>query len=147
MKLVIDLERRTVSVDDLGRKTTHSLSSPEAFSAVSRAWLHCGWDTKHVYTFTWLGRPIIQLPEDLLRIQEVIYALKPDVILETGIAHGGSLIFTPASAGSWIVGESSGSTWHCGITTGGPSSSTSSPHITLVDGSPWTRPSSSRCVR
>ncbi len=93
MKLVIDLERRTVSVDDHGQKTTHPLSSPRAFSVVSQAWLHCGWDTKYVYTFTWLGRPVIQLPEDLIRIQEVIYTLKPDVILETGIAHGGSLVF------------------------------------------------------
>ncbi len=93
MKLVIDLERLTVSVDDHGQKTTHPLSSPRAFSVVSQAWLHCGWDTKYVYTFTWLGRPVIQLPEDLIRIQEVIYTLKPDVILETGIAHGGSLVF------------------------------------------------------
>jgi cephalosporin hydroxylase len=46
---------------------------------------------KYVYGFTWLGRPIIQLPEDVLRIQEVIYRLKPDVIVETGVAHGGSL--------------------------------------------------------
>src|SRR5262249_51224224 len=46
-----------------------------------------------VYSFTWLGRPIIQLPEDMFRLQEVIYRLKPDVIIETGIAHGGSLVF------------------------------------------------------
>jgi cephalosporin hydroxylase len=90
MKLVVDLERRTVSVEG---GPTHPLSSPEAFSLVSRAWLQCGWDTKYVYTFTWLGRPVIQLPEDLIRIQEVIYRLEPDVILETGIAHGGSLVF------------------------------------------------------
>jgi cephalosporin hydroxylase len=40
-----------------------------------------------------MGRPIIQLPEDMLRIQEVIYRVRPDVLIETGIAHGGSLIF------------------------------------------------------
>jgi len=40
-----------------------------------------------------MGRPIIQLPEDIVRIQEVIYALQPDVIIETGVAHGGSLVF------------------------------------------------------
>jgi cephalosporin hydroxylase len=55
--------------------------------------LRSGWDNKYVYSFTWLGRPIIQLPEDLLRIQEVIFSLTPDVIIETGIAHGGSLVF------------------------------------------------------
>ena len=60
---------------------------------MSSAWLRAGWDTKYVYGFSWFGRPIIQLPEDMVRIQEVIYALKPDVVVETGVAHGGSLIF------------------------------------------------------
>ena len=69
------------------------MDTPEAFSAVSKAWLRCGWDTKYVYGFSWMGRPIIQLPEDMIRIQELIYTLKPDVVIETGVAHGGSLIF------------------------------------------------------
>lgn len=69
------------------------LDDPKAFEIISKAWLRCGWDTKYVYGFSWLGRPVIQLPEDMLRIQEVIYDIKPDVILETGVAHGGSLIF------------------------------------------------------
>src|SRR5688572_33511746 len=70
-----------------------SLASAEAFEAVSDAWLRAGWDVKHVYSFTWFGRPLIQLPEDMVRLQEVIYAVQPDVIIETGIAHGGSLVF------------------------------------------------------
>jgi cephalosporin hydroxylase len=69
------------------------LDDPEAFELISRAWLRSGWDTKYVYGFSWLGRPVIQLPEDLIRIQELIYDLQPDVIVETGVAHGGSLIF------------------------------------------------------
>ena len=69
------------------------LDDPLAFSIISDAWLRAGWDIKYVYGFSWLGRPIIQLPEDLIRIQEVIYEIKPDVIVETGVAHGGSLIF------------------------------------------------------
>jgi cephalosporin hydroxylase len=75
--------------------TTEELpfDSPEAFEAVSAAWLRCGWDVKYVYGFTWMGRPVIQLPEDMIRIQEVIWRLRPDVIVETGVAHGGSLIF------------------------------------------------------
>lgn len=73
--------------------TEISLSDPRAFSILSDAWLRAGWDTKYVYGFSWLGRPVIQLPEDMVRIQEVIYDVKPDVIVETGIAHGGSLIF------------------------------------------------------
>lgn len=70
-----------------------SLSDPEAFDLISQAWLRVGWDTKYVYSFSWLGRPLIQLPEDMFRIQELIYQIKPDVIVETGVAHGGSLIF------------------------------------------------------
>jgi cephalosporin hydroxylase len=71
----------------------HALDTPEAFAAVSAAWLRCGWDVKYVYGFTWMGRPLIQLPEDMIRIQEVIWRLRPDVVIETGVAHGGSLVF------------------------------------------------------
>lgn len=79
-----------ITLDD-GSKL--SLADPTAFSVISQAWLRAGWDTKYVYGFSWLGRPVIQLPEDMIRIQEVIYEIKPDVIVETGVAHGGSLIF------------------------------------------------------
>jgi len=89
----IDLERATVTVEDASGSRSYALATPEAFSIISQAWLRCGWDTKYVYGFTWLGRPVIQLPEDLIRIQEVIYRIKPDVIIETGVAHGGSLVF------------------------------------------------------
>lgn len=89
----IDFERGLVLVQEGKYEATHPIGSPEAFEAVSKAWLRCGWDNKYVYTFTWLGRPIIQLPDDLVRMQEVIYQVKPDVILETGVAHGGSLIY------------------------------------------------------
>jgi len=48
---------------------------------------------RYSYNFTWLGRPIIQYPQDILGMQEIIWQVKPEVIIETGIAHGGSLIF------------------------------------------------------
>jgi cephalosporin hydroxylase len=48
---------------------------------------------KYSYNFTWLGRPIIQFPQDIMAMQEIIWSIKPDLIIETGIAHGGSLIF------------------------------------------------------
>jgi cephalosporin hydroxylase len=48
---------------------------------------------KYTYNFSWLGRPIIQFPQDILAMQEIIWQAKPDLIIETGIAHGGSLIF------------------------------------------------------
>jgi len=70
------------------------LYGKEAFELISQLWLVTSWNQKYSYTFTWLGRPIIQHPEDTLRLQEVIYGLKPDVIIETGVAHGGSLVFS-----------------------------------------------------
>lgn len=48
---------------------------------------------KYSYNFSWLGRPIIQYPQDMIAMQELIYQVQPDLIVETGIAHGGSLIF------------------------------------------------------
>src|ERR1044072_1413380 len=89
----IDLEQSLVWVEDDGQTTSHGLNTPEAFALLSKVWLRCGWDNKYVYSFTWMGRPIIQLPDDMIRLQEVIYSVKPDVIIETGVAHGGSLIF------------------------------------------------------
>ena len=91
--ITIDEANDIVVVKDDSGERTLPMESPEAFSAVSRAWLRCGWDTKYVYSFSWLGRPIIQLPEDMIRLQEVIYRVQPDVVVETGVAHGGSLIF------------------------------------------------------
>lgn len=49
---------------------------------------------RYSYNFSWLGRPIIQFPQDIVAMQELIWALKPDLIIETGIAHGGSLILS-----------------------------------------------------
>ena len=48
---------------------------------------------KYAYNFTWMGRPIIQFPQDMLAMQEIIWELKPDLIVETGIAHGGSVLY------------------------------------------------------
>ena len=91
--LKIDLELGLVEVDTPDCTASYPIGSPDAFKWITRAWLRSGWDAKYVYSFTWMGRPIIQLPEDMLRIQEIIYHVKPDVLIETGIAHGGSLIF------------------------------------------------------
>src|SRR3954471_6815382 len=92
MKFLIDTEEKSLSIEDAGQKKTIPLFSKDAFELISRQWLKVGWNQKYPYTFSWLGRPIIQLPEDIIRIQEVIYRLKPDVIVETGVAHGGSLV-------------------------------------------------------
>jgi len=91
--ITIDEAKGLVTVDGPNGPQSHPMASPEAFKLVSDAWIRCGWDAKYVYSFSWMGRPIIQLPDDMVRIQEVLYAVKPDVIVETGVAHGGSLIF------------------------------------------------------
>ena len=89
----IDEKRGLVIVEQDGETTTYGMDTPEAFAIVSDAWLRAGWWVKHIYTFTWMGRPVVQLPEDLVRLQELIVRLRPDVILETGVAHGGGLAF------------------------------------------------------
>lgn len=91
--LKIDLNKGLVAIQSGDAERTIPIGSPEAFELISKAWVRSGWDGKYVYSFSWMGRPIIQLPDDVLRIQEAIYAVKPDVVVETGVAHGGSLIF------------------------------------------------------
>src|SRR5512140_475151 len=59
----------------------------ESFTTTSAA-------AKYSYNFFWLGRPIIQYPQDIVAMQELIWSIQPDLIIETGIAHGGSLIFS-----------------------------------------------------
>jgi len=60
----------------------------------SKAWLRKAFKHKYMYNFSSMGRPIIQLPNDILAMQELIWRVKPDLIIETGIAHGGSLILS-----------------------------------------------------
>ncbi len=91
--LQINMAEAWVDVTRDGSIQRHGFSSPEAFEAIAAAYLRIGWDTKYVYSFTWMGRPIIQLPDDAMRLQELIYHIKPDVVIETGVAHGGSLVF------------------------------------------------------
>jgi cephalosporin hydroxylase len=87
--ITIDQDAGTITVDG----ATLPMASAEAFRILSDAWIDAALRVKHLYTFTWMGRPLIQYADDLLRLQEIVYRVQPDVILETGIAHGGSLIF------------------------------------------------------
>lgn len=93
MKLTLDTDAKTLTVVDVDQTKVLDLYSNEAFEAISRQWVRVGWNQKYQYTFSWMGRPVIQLPEDMVRMQEVIFQVKPDVIIETGVAHGGSLVF------------------------------------------------------
>ena len=59
--------------------------------ALSRIWLREITRHKYAYNFKWMGRPVIQFPQDMMAMQEIIWDVKPDLIIETGIAHGGSI--------------------------------------------------------
>ena len=93
MKITIDTDAKTLDLEEENSSQRLNLYSKEAFEVLSRQWVRVGWNQKYQYSFSWLGRPIIQLPEDMVRMQEAIFQIKPDVIIETGVAHGGSLIF------------------------------------------------------
>ena len=94
-RVVVDFGKGTVATTDAEGKALaeHALSSAEGLRIAADVWLRAGWDAKYVYGFTWLGRPVIQLPDDLMTLQELIWREQPDVIVETGVAHGGSLVF------------------------------------------------------
>lgn len=59
----------------------------------ARAFMHASIRNQYSYNFKWMGRPIIQYPQDLIAVQEIIWDVKPDLIIETGVAHGGSAVF------------------------------------------------------
>jgi cephalosporin hydroxylase len=95
MKLLIDTAQKTLAHQSSeGNPKVVDLYSKEAYEILSDLWLKTSWNQKYPYTFTWMGRPVIQHPEDMIRLQEVIYTLKPDVVIETGVAHGGSVVYT-----------------------------------------------------
>lgn len=63
--------------------------------SLTMAWMmRAGLGGNYTYNFSWLGRPLIQFPQDIVAVQELIWSVKPDLIIETGIAHGGSLILS-----------------------------------------------------
>lgn len=71
-----------------------SLGASKEGAQLTRSWMNFAQAGKYSYQFDWLGRPIIQYPQDIVVMQELIWSVKPDLIIETGIAHGGSLIFS-----------------------------------------------------
>jgi cephalosporin hydroxylase len=93
VRITLDTDSKKLVKEANGERIEFDLYSKQAFELLSHHWLKIGWNEKYPYTFSWMGRPIIQLPEDMIRIQEVIYRVRPDVIMETGVAHGGSLVY------------------------------------------------------
>jgi len=72
----------------------NSLAASTEGAQLTRSWMNFAQAHKYSYQFDWLGRPIIQYPQDIVAMQELIWSVRPDLIIETGIAHGGSLIFS-----------------------------------------------------
>jgi cephalosporin hydroxylase len=93
MKIVIDTAAGTLTETRDGTETSVGLFTKAAFETLSREWVRVGWSLKYYHNFSWFGLPILQLPEDLLRLAEVIYQVRPSVIVETGVFRGGSLLF------------------------------------------------------
>jgi cephalosporin hydroxylase len=79
-------EEKKHNIEKLGKSSEIARQSLE--------WMQNTADYKYTYNFTWLGRPIIQIPQDIVAMQEILWKVKPDLIIETGIAHGGSLILS-----------------------------------------------------
>ncbi|MEO6729914.1 MAG: cephalosporin hydroxylase family protein [Ferruginibacter sp.] len=79
------IEERKIRIDANG-KNQQLLSAAAAFNVESNK-------SQYSYNFSWMGRPIIQYPQDMMAMQEIVWNVKPDLIIETGIAHGGSLIY------------------------------------------------------
>ena len=94
MKLVIDTDAGTLAVEEAGKQcVSHELYSREAFAHISRQWVRAGWSLRYYHGFTWMGLPVLQLPDDLVRLQEVFWEVRPSLVIETGVFQGGSLLF------------------------------------------------------
>ncbi len=84
-------------IEDFRRRVAENIrriGDDRAFRELSNAWVQQSIRHSYAQNFTWLGRPVIQVPQDLYAIQELVWACRPDLIIETGIAHGGSLVMS-----------------------------------------------------
>jgi cephalosporin hydroxylase len=86
----VDYHKRFI---DERKRDISQMARDEKITELGRLFIKETLKYKYSLNFTWLGRPIIQLPQDIIAVQEIIWEVKPDLIIETGIAHGGSLIF------------------------------------------------------
>lgn len=75
------------------QRNIEGLAGDSDVQALSRIWLHEITPHKYAYNFKWMGRPIIQLPQDMMAMQEILWDVKPDLVIEAGIAHGGSILY------------------------------------------------------
>ncbi len=83
---ILEFEEEKIKLLEANSKNTALKEAAYQFNVESNK-------AKYSYNFTWMGRPIIQYPQDMIAMQELIWEIKPDLIIETGIAHGGSIIY------------------------------------------------------
>lgn len=83
-----------LTLDNNGSCTTLDLYSREGLDMLSNLWIKVAAEHRLMYEPTWLGRPIIQFPTDIVVMQELLWRVQPDVVIETGVAHGGSLVLS-----------------------------------------------------
>jgi cephalosporin hydroxylase len=77
-----------------GRREIAAMTRDETMQHLTRQWFDRSCEHRYSYHFTWLGRPIIQYPQDIVALQELLWQVKPDLVIETGVAHGGSLVLS-----------------------------------------------------
>ena len=104
-QLGVDLDDRSFEMVSSDGMQQFGFDSAQGAWLASHLWKQVGWDTKHVYSFTWHGRPIIQLPDDLVRMQEAFFEVEPDLVVEIGVAHGGSAVFFAGLCAAQGFGE------------------------------------------
>ncbi len=84
---------RNIEFEQRNSEFIKKIGENNELKTITKEWFSLSSKFEYSYHFTWMGRPIIQFPQDIVAMQEIIWKVKPDVIVETGIAHGGSLIF------------------------------------------------------
>ena len=75
------------------RHNIEGLKQDRDLHALSRVWVREVSTHKYAYNFSWMGRPIIQFPQDMMAMQEILWSVKPDLVIEAGVAHGGSILY------------------------------------------------------
>lgn len=84
----------TLTLTSGGDQTTVDLYSREGLEMLSLLYVKAAAEHRLMYEPTWLGRPVIQFPTDIVSTQELLWKVRPDVVIETGVAHGGSLVLS-----------------------------------------------------
>lgn len=84
----------TITLENGSERITAELYSRDGLDMLTNLWIKAAAEHRLMYEPTWLGRPIIQFPTDIVMIQELLWKVRPDVVIETGVAHGGSLVLS-----------------------------------------------------